>query len=174
MSATADGAIIRRQAHAVEARTKRYVVKVTTADEALLEASARERQITVARLLVESALAPLDSRRDSTTAMTETDRQTLLAALYALRQLASNTANNVNQIAKFANENRHFPKDAAETLMVTRELLLRIDEFLDRFNPTSELASRRRRREIAVDRTNRQWTDLLPTQHERNFNEQEG
>jgi hypothetical protein len=162
MSAQTDGGA-RRQMHAGEARSKRYVVKVTPTDEARLEASAGERQITVARLLVESALAPLVDP-ESGSALTETDRRDLLTAILALRQLASSSANNVNQIAKHANENRLFPVEAAEALMVTRELLLRIDEFLDRFHPQSELARRRRGRDVAVDRVDRQWADLLDHQ----------
>ncbi|MFF2389134.1 hypothetical protein [Agromyces sp. NPDC058104] len=164
MSAQTDGGV-RRQMHAGEARSKRYVVKVTPSDETQLEASAAERQITVARLLVESALAPT-ANDEGSSPLTETDRRALLTALHSLRQLASSTANNVNQIARYSHENRLFPADASEALMVTRELLLRIDEFLDRFNPQSELGIRRRRRGIAVDRVDRQWSDLLG-HHER-------
>ncbi len=87
------------------ARQKRYVVKANAEEQTQLEARALVRGVTVPRLMVESAL--------NLHIETDTDRKEAIAELFALRRLLlANVANNVNQIAKYANEERAFPAEA--------------------------------------------------------------
>lgn len=86
------------------ARQKRYVVKANVEEQTQLEARALVRGVTVPRLMVESAL--------NLHVETDTDRKEAIAELFAIRRLLANVANNVNQIAKYANEERAFPAEA--------------------------------------------------------------
>ncbi len=83
------------------ARQKRYVVKANDEEQTQLEARALVRGVTVPRLMVESAL--------NLHIETDTDRKEAIAELFAIRRLLANVANNVNQIAKYANEERASP-----------------------------------------------------------------
>lgn len=132
----------RRQPYTDVARSKRYVVKVTTDDRDRLEHEARLRNVTVARLLVESALLN-PARGREPTLPTAGERQAMLAGLFRLERLALNAANNVNQIARYAHDVRGFPAGAEEALLMTRGLVERIDEFMREFGLESRRANRR-------------------------------
>ncbi len=141
-------ATTRRQPNAEGPRVKRYVVKVTAADQARLESLAEERSVTVPRLLVESAL--LDrAETEQTTFATPAERQTIISHLFRLERLTLNAANNVNQIARYAHDVRGFPEGAHDALLMARGVATRIDEFLREFG----LEGRRRTRATGGEAT---------------------
>lgn len=140
----------RRQPNTDVARSKRYVVKVTTDDRDRLESKAHLRNVTVARLLVESALLEPAQQREATMP-TAGERQAIVAGLFRLERLALSAANNVNQIARYAHEVRGFPAGAEEALITTRRLVERIDEFLREFGLESRRAKRSRSKARSAD-----------------------
>ncbi|MDM7886567.1 plasmid mobilization relaxosome protein MobC [Curtobacterium sp. RHCKG23] len=105
-------------------RKKRYVVKANNEEQAQLEARALVRGVTVPRLMVESAL--------NLHIETDTDRKEAIAELFAIRRLLANIANNVNQMAKYANEERVFPADADAIVKEYRALVPRISAAVER------------------------------------------
>jgi hypothetical protein len=108
-----------RRANAVDGpRAKRYTVKVTREEDVQLIARAVARSVTVPRLMVESSM--------SAHIETDTDRKEAIAELFAVRRLLANVANNVNQIARFANEEKQFPADAQAIVQEYRALVPRI------------------------------------------------
>ena len=52
--------------------------------------------------------------------------------MFALRRLLANVANNVNQIAKYANEERAFPADADAIVKEYRALVAQISAAVER------------------------------------------
>lgn len=106
------------------ARQKRYVVKANDEEQTQLEARALVRGVTVPRLMVESAL--------NLHIETDTDRKDAIAELFALRRLLANVANNVNQMAKYANEERAFPADADAIVKEYRALVPQISAAVER------------------------------------------
>lgn len=87
---------------------------------AALKAKATSYGISVARLLVESALSKEGESRS--------DRQALIQELAQIRTLLSRVSSNVNQIARHANTTGEFPDDAAAVTEAMRRLMVRIDE----------------------------------------------
>ena len=79
------------------------------------------------------------------TGMTRTERQNLMTDLWGLRRSIAGIANNVNHIARFANEQSVFPLEAEQIKLVTREVLVRVEEFLTEFYPASQIAGERAR-----------------------------
>ena len=69
-------------------------VKLTEAEQQELRRRAAEQGVSVPRLMVESALAGIE---------TPTDRRRLVAELFETRRLLATVANNVNQLAHSAN-----------------------------------------------------------------------
>jgi hypothetical protein len=106
------------------ARQKRYTVKANKEEQTQLEARALVRGVTVPRLMVESAL--------NLHIETDTDRKEAIAELFALRRLLANVANNVNQMAKYANEERAFPADADAIVKEYRALVPQISAAVER------------------------------------------
>lgn len=86
----------RRRANTSEARAIVHKVRVNVSEEAALVARASEQGVTVARLLVESALADGGGE-------TRAERENNLRLYFRIERLLANVANNVNQIAKVAN-----------------------------------------------------------------------
>ncbi len=95
----------RRNAPAGESRDKVYRVYVTAEEDVQLRARAAVRDVTVPRLLFESAM--------NQHIETSTDRKAAIAELFAIRRLLANVASNANQLAKYANTERTFPAEAA-------------------------------------------------------------
>ncbi|MEO5536029.1 MAG: MobC family plasmid mobilization relaxosome protein [Pseudolysinimonas sp.] len=115
----------RRRANASgERRTKRYPVTVTATEDAELIAKAKAAGMTVPRLLHESA--------KSAHVETSTERKAAIASLFLLRREVGTIANNVNQLAKFANTERTFPREAEAVVAEFRRLYPRIREAVDR------------------------------------------
>ena len=105
-------------------RERRYVVRVNREEDAQLQARAIVRNVKVPRLLFESAMA--------THVETDTDRKEAIAELFAIRRLLANVANNVNQMAKYANEERAFPADADAIVKEYRALVPQISAAVER------------------------------------------
>ncbi|WP_022883402.1 hypothetical protein [Glaciibacter superstes] len=145
MSALTDGKDVgRRQTNVEGGRTKRYVVKVSSGESDALEILAREQRVTVSRLLVETALKGNDKSSEHAVGMTKTEKHNLMTELFALNRYAASCSLNINQIAKHSNQRSTFPRDAQELLLVAREVMVRIEEFLVEFAPHSRLAQSRR------------------------------
>lgn len=96
----------RRQANVEGGRTARFEVKVTDAEAAELRVIADEQGVSVARLLVESAL--------SRGVETITERRQLGFELTEVRRLLATIANNANQVARYTNTEGVVPAWAAD------------------------------------------------------------
>lgn len=101
-------------------RTKKKTYRVSEKEEAALKAKAKLYNISVAHLVVESALTV---GGDS-----HTDRQAMIQELSQIRTLLARVSSNVNQIARHANATGEFPDDAAAAVEAMRRLMVRIDE----------------------------------------------
>ncbi|TDE88144.1 plasmid mobilization relaxosome protein MobC [Occultella glacieicola] len=114
----------RRRANAPGGRQHRHEVKVTPEEEAVLLRLALAQEVTVPRLLVESALA-------SETGETATERRNAIAELFRAHRLLAAISNNVNQMAKATNATGEVQEDLVETLRAVRRTAGRIDEAID-------------------------------------------
>ncbi|MFG1913056.1 plasmid mobilization protein [Kribbella sp. NPDC048928] len=111
----------RRQPNA-PGRSKSRKVTLTPEQDAALQLKARRLKVSVARLLVESALTDQE---------TATDRRELLETLFGLQRLLGNVANNVNQLARKANIEDEFPEAARPVLLQMLRLMKRLDLAVD-------------------------------------------
>lgn len=101
-------------------RTKRWEVTANAEERLQLEARAAVQQVTVPRLLIESALNP-QSR-------TDTEWRQVAATLFEIRRLMGTVANNVNQLARYANENGVFPAEAEAVVAEYRTQVAHLDD----------------------------------------------
>lgn len=101
-------------------RTTKKTYRVSEMEEAVLKAKAAGYGISVARLVVESALS-----KDGDS---HTDRQAMIQELAQIRTLLGRVSSNVNQIARHANSTGEFPADAGAAVDAMRRLMVRIDE----------------------------------------------
>lgn len=104
----------RRQANVAGGRRVRFEVKVSEVEAAQLKAIANEQEVSVARLLVESAL--------SRGVETITERRQLGFELTEVRRLLASVANNSNQVAKYTNTEGVVPSWAADIAQDYAEL----------------------------------------------------
>ncbi|MBO0982684.1 plasmid mobilization relaxosome protein MobC [Rathayibacter sp. SD072] len=104
------------------------MVKVTASEDVQLRARAEVREVTVARLLFESAM---DSN-----VVTAAERKEAVAMLFKLQREMSTVANNVNQIARYANTERRFVAEAEDVLVEYRALSRQIESALAAVNRT--------------------------------------
>jgi hypothetical protein len=132
-----------RQPNVEGGRGHRYVVKTNDVESAALEAEAASQGVTVARLMVESALANDQASDAQNVELTVTEKRDLITALWGLKSAIGGVAVNVNQVARYANETQTFPADAEELMLVSREVLVRVEEFCAEFYPKSKLAQAR-------------------------------
>lgn len=114
----------RRRANAPVARQHFHKVKVTPEEEGELLRLANAQNVTIPRLLVESALA-------AETGETSTQRREAMANLFALYRLMAAISNNVNQMTKATNATGAVHADMAATLAKVREVADHIDAALD-------------------------------------------
>lgn len=103
-------------------RGVRHVVKVDADQEQRLQARAGEREITVARLLVESALA---GGADAAAVKAAT-----MADLFMVVRLLGQVSNNVNQLARVANGTGAVPVAAEHALDALTRTLERLRRFM--------------------------------------------
>lgn len=113
----------RRRANVAGGRGGEHRVKVSAEEAAVLARLAAEQGVTVARLLVESALAG-----DRETAVRRRDA---MVELFAIRRLLAGVSNNVNQVARHANASPDFPAEARAVLDAVRRLAVRIAVTID-------------------------------------------
>ena len=106
-----------RRANADVPRDRRYVVKVNGLEDAQLRARAVVAGVTVSRLLFESAMnAHIE---------TDTARKEVVSEVFAVRRLMANVANNVNQLARYANSESVFPAEAEAVVAEYRSIVPR-------------------------------------------------
>ncbi len=113
----------RRRANVARGRRVAYQVKVTGEEQARLIALAEAQEVTVPRLLVESALASVGE--------TSTQRRAAMVELFAIRRLLATVANNGNQLARIANISGEVPGRLEAVLLELRGLAGRIDAAID-------------------------------------------
>jgi hypothetical protein len=118
---------VERRRRVVGGRHHRHVVRVTPEEEALLLARALERNISVPKLLVESAL----SGGADAAALSASMRHELLPALFTEQRLLAGIANNVNQLARLGNSTGEVPAQLAGTLDAVRRTSSRIDGLIE-------------------------------------------
>ena len=109
-------------------RDRRYEVSVNQDEDVQLQARAIAAGVTVPRFLFESAM--------SAHVETDTDRKAAIAELFKLRRDMAGVATNVNQLAKWANEERGFPADAEAVVAEYRAVVAEIRTALDRISQT--------------------------------------
>lgn len=102
----------------------RYVVKTNAAEDAQLRARAVVAGVTVPRFLVEAGM--------NAHVETSTEQKLLIAELFTLSRTMGTVANNVNQLARFANTEGSFPAEAEGVVGEYRVLSARIDETIRR------------------------------------------
>lgn len=112
----------RRRANVEGGRMHRHVIKVTPEEEARLVQIAEKHRVTVARLLVESAL--------SEGGETPSERRDQFMELSNLARLVGTVANNINQVARHANSTSEIPADAAESITHAKSVIYRVDRLL--------------------------------------------
>lgn len=100
-------------------RTRKVEVYVTDEEKAALVARAVQENVSVPRLLFDSAF--------SESGETATDRRNVAVELLGIRTLLGAVSNNINQIARHANATGEFPDDAAAAVDAARRLMVRID-----------------------------------------------
>jgi hypothetical protein len=104
----------------------RVDVKLSAEEAAMLRLQAAKQKVSLPRLLVESTLAG--------GGQTYTQQRDQLAALFAFQRTLSNIANNVNQLAKWANSYSQFPEQATETTKAVYELCWRLERVIGQFD----------------------------------------
>jgi hypothetical protein len=112
----------RRRANVDGGRMHRHVVKVTPEEEAQLVMIAERHHVTVARLLIESAVSEAGE--------TPSERRNQFVELSNLARLVGTVANNVNQVARHANSTSEIPADAAASIAHAKSIIHRVDRFL--------------------------------------------
>ena len=112
----------RRRANAPQARDRQQLVWLTEDEKKALVARAAEENVSVSRLLVESALAEGESPEG---------RRAVMAELFELRRLLATIANNMNQLAKLANTSGEVSPRAEGAYADVRDLMTRIDVAVD-------------------------------------------
>ncbi len=112
----------RRRANVEGGREHRHIVRVSAEEEAQLVALAERHRVTVARLLVESALAEAGE--------TPSERRNQFVQLAQLARLVGSVANNINQIARRANTMNEVPAEAPAAVAHARSVIFRVDRML--------------------------------------------
>jgi hypothetical protein len=115
-----------RRSNAPEGDKRDQVVKVTVtgSEKSELVRRAAFRKVSVPRLLIDAAM--------NQHIETDDDRKQAIRDLWDLRRQFAGFATNVNQIAKFANEESTFPAEAQQAMTQYRELYARIDDVVSR------------------------------------------
>lgn len=157
-----------RQRNVEGGRGHRYVVKTNDAESSALEAEAASQGVTVSRLMVESALARDAEPDDRSVTLTATEKQDLISTLWSLKSAIGGVAVNINQVARYANETKTFPTDAEELMLISREVLVRVEEFCAEFYPQSKLAQARQNVSARTVWLDKGWASHLESQRRLN------
>ena len=113
----------RRRANAPGGRQHQHMVRVSEAEETQLALLAGEQEVTIPRLLVESALAGVGE--------TPSQRRLAMTELFAIRRQLAGVTTNVNQIARAVNTDGRFPLGSAAALARIEEVVERIDQAIE-------------------------------------------
>lgn len=108
----------------VGARSKRYEVSVTPEEDAHLRARAEVLEVTVPRLLFESAM--------NAQVRTDTEWRLVVAELFRSSKLLQKTSDNMNQLARFANTTGQFPEEALDAAADYRRVRQRLEATVER------------------------------------------
>lgn len=108
-------------------RPRRHVVRVTAEEDAQLLELAARFHVSVPKLLVDSALAGGAAAAVANASV----RAEVLTNLFAAQRQLAGIANNVNQLAKFANVNGFVPADASAALDDARRTTMQISGLVD-------------------------------------------
>ena len=120
----------RRRRRVEGGRQHRHEVKVTPEEEAQLLALALRYQVSVPKLLVDSALGG-----GAVNAATNGSvRGELLTELFRAHRLLAGVANNVNQIARATNATGQVQAEMSATLAAVRRTAERIDALVDQLS----------------------------------------
>lgn len=118
------GRLGRRRENSDLPRSGRYVVKVNVEEQAALLRLAAHDNVSVQRVLVESALRP-------DTSVSRADVQELIATLFGLSQQISAVGVNLNQIAKVANASGEVPEDLDNVFQGLKQLYFKTEQAID-------------------------------------------
>jgi hypothetical protein len=113
-----------RRKNVTGARQKFYSVYVTPDEQVQLEARAAVREVTVPRLLFESAMVA--------DVETDTDRKAAIMEMFEVRRLLASVANNANQLARFANTEGSFPVEAESIITEYRAIVPRLSAAIEK------------------------------------------
>ncbi len=113
----------RRQANVAGGRKRRQEVLLTQTESEELRRLADEQQVSVPRLLIESAL--------SARGETSTQRRAAMRELFAIRRALAGVANNINQIARVANIEERVSGELRATLGELDARMQMLDETID-------------------------------------------
>lgn len=105
-------------------RLVRHVVKVTHEQEERLLLAAAERRVTVARLMVESALSGGSDRA--------AEHAEMIGEMYRVSRLLGKVGVNINQIARATNTDLTWQEDTAAAVQAHGRVCERLDALLDR------------------------------------------
>jgi predicted PP-loop superfamily ATPase len=126
MVAEGTAAQVERRRRVQGGRPHRHVVRATDDEEARLLTLAAPRKITVAKLLMESALSGGADAAAGSAAL----REEVLPALFSSRRLLAGIANNVNQLAKVANATGSVPGETDAALAAVQRTSARLDDVI--------------------------------------------
>lgn len=118
------GRLGRRRENSESPRTGRYFVRVNADEQAALLRLAAHQNVSVQRVLVESALRP-------DTSVSRADIQELIATLFGLSRHISAVGVNLNQIAKVANATGEVPEDLSAALAGLKSLYFKTEDAID-------------------------------------------
>jgi hypothetical protein len=121
----------RRRRRVLGGRQHRHVVRVTPEEEGALLARALRYNVSVPKLLVDSALAGGAEAAASNASV----RDAVMVELFGLHRLLGALSNNVNQMARVANSTGAVPAEYVSTFAKVRETAERIDELIDELTP---------------------------------------
>jgi len=113
----------RRRANAPGGRQHQHMVRVSEAEETQLKLLAAEQEVTIPRLLVESALAGAGE--------TPSQRRVAMTELFRIRRQLAGVTTNVNQIARAVNTDGRFPVGSAAVWARIEEVVERIDATIE-------------------------------------------
>ena len=118
------GRVGRRRENSASPRTGTRLVRVNPEEDAALMRLAAHQNMSVPRLLVESALRP-------DTSVSRADIQELITTLFGLSQQISAVGVNLNQIAKVANASGEVPDDLGNVFQGLKQLYFKTEQAID-------------------------------------------
>ena len=113
----------RRRANTPGGRQHQHMVRVSEAEETHLKQLAAEQEVTIPRLLIESALAGVGE--------TPSQRRVAMTELFAIRRQLAGVTTNVNQIARAVNTDGRLPVGSAAAMAQIEDVVAKIDDAIE-------------------------------------------